>query len=86
MSIVLQSRTQITTLHKVKAHANINGNEQVDALAKTSCELEHRDAVMPHEHVHPTPYYLQKKMVAWNARNTGQRPYKTPWKTRPQIR
>ena len=60
MIIMLQSRTQITTLHKVKAHANINGNEQADTLAKIGCEFDHRDAVMPHEHAHPSPCYLQK--------------------------
>jgi ribonuclease HI len=59
MTTMLQSRTQITTLHKVKAHANMNGNEQANTLAKIGCELDHKD-VMPHEHAHPTPYYLQK--------------------------
>ena len=42
-------------------HANINGNEQVDKLAKLGCELDHRDPAMPHEHAHPTSYYLQIK-------------------------
>ena len=31
---MLESCTQTTTLHKVRARANINGNEQVDALTK----------------------------------------------------
>ena len=57
---MLQTRTQPTTLHKVKAHTNISGNEQADKLAKLGCELHHRDAIAPHEHAHPTPYYLQK--------------------------
>ena len=57
---MLQSRTQTTTLHKVKAHTNISGNEQADKLAKMGCELEHRDAITTYEHAHPTPYYLQK--------------------------
>ncbi len=30
----LQSRTQTTTLHKVKAHTNISGNEHANQLAK----------------------------------------------------
>ena len=34
MTTMLQSRTQINTLHKVKSQANINGNEQADTLAK----------------------------------------------------
>ena len=57
---MLQSCTQTTTLHKVKAHTNISGNEQTDKLAKMGCALVHRDAVATHEHAHPTPYYLQK--------------------------
>ena len=60
MTTMLQSCTQITTLHKVQAHANINGNEQGDTLAKLRCELDHRDAAMPHEHARYTPYYLHK--------------------------
>jgi ribonuclease HI len=58
--LMLQSRTQITTMHKVKAHTNISGNEHADKLAKMGCELEHRDAIALYEHAHPTPYYLQK--------------------------
>ena len=57
---MLQTRTQTTTLHKVKAHANIIGNEQADKLAKHGCTLDHRNAVEIYEHAHPTPYYLQK--------------------------
>ena len=57
---MLQSHIQITTLHKVKSHANINGNEQTNTLAKLGCKLNHRDAAMPHEHAHLTPYYLQE--------------------------
>ena len=57
---MLQIRTQLTTLHKVRAHANISGNEQADKLAKLGCTLEHRNAVEIYEHAHPTPYYLQK--------------------------
>ena len=51
---------QTNTLRKVKAHTNINGNEQADTLAKLGCELDHRDVVATYEHAHPTPYYLQK--------------------------
>ena len=60
MIIMLQSHTQTTTLHKVKAHTNMNGNEQADALAKSGCELDHRDDVTPYKHARPTSYYLQK--------------------------
>ena len=57
---LLQSRTQTTTLHKVKTHVNISGNEHAYQLAKKGCELDHRDVVATYEHGHPTPYYLQK--------------------------
>ena len=48
---LLQQRTQPTTLYKVRAHANILGNEK---------EKEHIDAINPHEFAHSTPYYYQK--------------------------
>jgi hypothetical protein len=64
---MLQSRTQLSTLHKVKAHTNINGNEQADTLAKLGCELNHRDAITTYEHAHPTPYLPPKRLVALNA-------------------
>ena len=59
MITMLISHTQITTLHKIKAHTNINGNEHAYALAKQGCKLGHRNAVT-YEHAHPTPYYFQK--------------------------
>ena len=57
---LLQQRTQSTTLYKVQAHANIEGNEKVDKLAKEGREKEHIDAINPHEFAHSTPYYYQK--------------------------
>ena len=57
---LLQQRTQPTTLYKVQAHANIEGNEKADELAKESREKEHTDAINPHEFAHSTPYYYQK--------------------------
>jgi hypothetical protein len=56
----LISRTQTTALHKIKAHTNIGGNDQADALSKLRRELDHRDASSPYDHAQPTPYYLQK--------------------------
>jgi hypothetical protein len=56
---VLQSCTQTTTLHKVRAHTNIKGIEE-DTLAKWGCKLDHKNAEAPPEHAYPTPYYLQK--------------------------
>ena len=49
---MLISRTQTTTLHKIKAHTNIGGNDQADALAKQGRELDHKDAAISYEHAH----------------------------------
>ena len=49
---VLISCTQISTLHKRKAHAYINGNDHAYTLAKYGCELDHIDATTPYEHAH----------------------------------
>ena len=57
---LLQQRTQPTTLYKVRAHANILGNEKADELAKEGREKEHTNAISPHEFAHSTPYYYQK--------------------------
>ena len=57
---LLQQRTQPTTLYKVRAHANIEGNEKVDELVKEGREKEHTGAINPHEFAHSTPYYYQK--------------------------
>ena len=57
---MLQNRTQLTILHKVRAHANIDGNEKADELAKLGRVKDHREAKHPYEHAHATPFYFQK--------------------------
>lgn len=57
---VLQSHTQITTLLKVRAHANIDGNEQADKLAKRGCKLDHNIAIEAYVHAHPPPTTSKK--------------------------
>ena len=57
---LLQQRTQPTTLYKVRAHINIDGNEEADYLAKQGLLLEHRKAKHSYEHAHATPFYFQK--------------------------
>ena len=64
---LLQQRTQHTTLYKVRAHANILGNEKADELAKVGREKEHTDAINPYEFAHSTPYYYQKDW--WHSMN-----------------
>ena len=64
---LLQQRNQLTTLYKVRAHANILGNEKANELAKRGREKEHIDAMNPHEFAHSTPYYYQKDW--WHSMN-----------------
>ena len=64
---LLQERIQPTTVYKVRAHANIEGNENAHKLAKEGREKEHTDAINPHKFVHSTPYYYQKDW--WHSMN-----------------
>ena len=57
---MLQLQTQPTSLHKVKAHSNITGNEIVDTLAKNGRHKQHLLPTEPHEFAHSTHYYFQK--------------------------
>ena len=57
---MLYNRTQFITLHKVRAHANIEGNEKANELAKLGRVKDHREAKHPYEHAHATPFYFQK--------------------------
>ena len=57
---MLQSRTQSITLYKVKGHANIDGNEQGDILAKNGIRNEYRFVAKQYEHTNTTPYSFQK--------------------------
>ena len=38
---MLQKRTNILTIYKVRAHYNITGNDKADELAKAEQEEEH---------------------------------------------
>ena len=57
---LLQQKTQFTTLYKVRALANIEGNEKADKLAKIGRKKGHFDAIYPLEFAHSTPYYYQR--------------------------
>ena len=52
---LLQQRTQPTTLYKVQAHANIEGNEKADEFSKEGREKKHIDAINPYKFAHSTP-------------------------------
>ena len=60
---MLKNRTQPTTIHKVKAHINIKGNEQADTLAKNGTKKRYKFASKTYEFAHTTPFYYQKD--AW---------------------
>ena len=72
---MLQQCTQITSLHKVRAHSKIQGNEIVDKLTKARRSYAHTFPIFPHEHAHSTPYFLQKNF--WKGR-MDRTPYKGP--------
>ena len=57
---LLQQRTQLTMLYKVRAHANIEGNEKEDKLANIGQEKGHYDAIHRHKFAHSTLYYYQR--------------------------
>jgi hypothetical protein len=57
---MLIQRTQPTIITKVKAHANIVGNEHTDKLAKDGNKLPDESPVHPYEKAHPTPYYFHR--------------------------
>jgi len=46
---MLKNRTQPTTIYKVKAHTNIDGNEQADQLAKQGAKKKYRFAAKSYE-------------------------------------
>jgi hypothetical protein len=71
---LLQNRSQPITLYKVRAHVNIDGNEQANKSAKEGLDLAHKNATHPYEHAHATPYYYQKD--EWSS--TMDTPYKGP--------
>ena len=60
---MLKRQTQPTTICKVKAHINIDGNEQADQLAKLGTKKIYRFASKPYEFAYTTPYYFQKDTV-----------------------
>jgi ribonuclease HI len=71
---MLKKRTQPTTISKVKAHTNIEGNEQADQLAKSGAKKRYRFATKSYEFAHTTPFFFQKDI--WPGPN--KRPDKGP--------
>jgi ribonuclease HI len=57
---ILQSRIHPLSIHKVRAHTHIPGNDIADQLAKDGNKLPHRYPRYDFEHAHPTPYYFHK--------------------------
>jgi ribonuclease HI len=48
----LSQRTQLTIITKIKAHANIVGNEHANNLAKLGNKLPQRSPLHPYEKAH----------------------------------
>jgi ribonuclease HI len=48
---MLKNRAAPTTLHKVRAHTNIIGNEEIDKLAKEGSKIDPENNM-------PTPYHI----------------------------
>jgi hypothetical protein len=71
---MLKQRTQPTTIYKVKAHTNIEGNEQADQLAKAGTKKKYSFASKSYEFAHTTPYFFHKDV--WPGPN--KRPDKGP--------
>lgn len=51
---------QITTVYKVQAHANIDGNEQDNKLTIMGWKQAQKNVRAPYEHAHSTPYCFKK--------------------------
>jgi ribonuclease HI len=56
---MLKNRTATTTINKVRAHANVIGNEEADKLAKEGSKIELANDIPTqlHENAHSTPYW-----------------------------
>ena len=57
---MLQQRIQTIALHKICAYSNLPKNKIANKLAKAERHNLHTLSILPHKHVHSTPYYLQK--------------------------
>ena len=63
---MLKTRTQPTTIYKVKAHTNINGNEQADILAKNDTKKnKNKIALKAYEFAHTTHHTTFRKTHGW---------------------
>jgi hypothetical protein len=71
---MLKLRNQITILTKVKAHANVNGNERVGKFTKVGTTLLHRLLIHLYEEAYSTSYHLHKDQWHFMAKT----PYKGP--------
>ena len=72
---MLQQRTHILTIYKVRAYSIITGNNKADKYAKVGHELEHRLSILPYEDTHSMPYFLHKDFWLGSMSYT---PYKGP--------
>jgi hypothetical protein len=62
----------------VKAHANIDGNERIDKLAKDGTKLPHSLPTQSYKKTHFTPYHLHKDNWPSMDNTSIQRPHMPP--------
>ena len=67
---MLQQRTFILTIYKVRVHYNITGNDKANELAKAGHENKHRLSILPYEDAHSIPYFLHKDFWIGNMSHT----------------
>ena len=72
---MLQKRTNLFTIYKVRAHSNIARNDKADELAKAGHEEEYRLSIFPYKDAHSKPYFLYKDFWLGNMSCTS---YKEP--------
>jgi len=79
MAKMLVSCTQVTTLHKITTHTNIDGSEQANALAKHGCELDHK--MLQHHMNTRTLHHIASRKIGGTP--CKGHPTKAPWKIHP---
>lgn len=72
--MILYQSNQPTIITKVIVHANIDGNERADKLAKDGSKLAHSLSTQPYKNAHSISYHLHKD--TWPPMDTT--PYKGP--------
>ena len=76
----LKSHTQPTTIYKVKAHTNIDGNEQADILAKNGTKNIYINSLPNHMSLHILHHTTFKKTHGQTQENDLLKAMSDAWK------